>query len=208
MNFYYSKDDQSFGPLPLEVLINIIDKDTLVWNEDGSMTDWQPAGTVPAIVSSLTPSAPSSVVPSVPEIVIEPEEELSDELKDLLEMEEMEEEERISSAQSTAPTAQSAEQGIPINLIFKGTLVIGTFPLKVMADGVLVGEGTIIKGFSIDFKANNSNPRIRVGSTLLELTTLDINKAYEINLKYGKTSGTFFEPRYGILPKPTSIITK
>jgi hypothetical protein len=208
MNFYYSKDGQSFGPLPLEVLINIIDKDTLVWNEDGSMTDWQPAGTVPAIVSLLTPSASSSVVPSVPEIAPEPEEELSDELKDLLEMEEMEEEERISSSQSTAPTAQNAVQGIPINLIFKGTLVMGTFPLKVIADGVLVGEGTVIKGFSIDFKVNNSNPRIRVGSTMLELPTLVINKTYEIHLKYGQTSGGFFEGQYGILPKPTSIITK
>jgi hypothetical protein len=183
MNFYYSKDGQSFGPLPLEVLINIIDKDTLVWNEDGSMTDWQPAGTVTAIVSLITSSAPSNVVPSVPEIAPEPEVELSDELKDLLEMEEMEEEERISSAQSTTPTAQIAEQGIPINLIFKGTLVMGTFPLKVMADGVLVGEGTVMKGFSIDFKVNNSNPRIRVQGTMLELPTLDVNKAYEIHLK-------------------------
>ena len=226
MNFYYSKDGQSFGPLPLEVLINIIDKDTLVWNEDGSMTDRQPAGTVPAIVSLITSSAPSNVVPSVPEIAPEPEvelpddlkdllemeeleeEELSDELKDLLEMEEMEAEERISSAQSTAPTAQIAEQGIPINLIFKGTLVMGTFPLKVMADGVLVGEGTVMKGFSIDFKVNNSNPRIRVQGTMLELPTLEINKAYEIHLKYGQTSGGFFEGQYGILPKPTSIITK
>lgn len=207
MNFYYSKDGQSFGPLPLEVLINIIDKDTLVWNEDGSMTDWQPAGTVPAIVSLITRSEPSSVMPSLPEIAPEPEEELSDELKDLLEMEEMEEEERISSGQSTTPATQIAEQGIPINLIFKGTLVMGTFPLKVIADGVFVGEGTVIKGFSINFKVNNSNPRIRVGSTMLKLPTLDVNKTYEIHLKYGN-SGTFFEPEYGILPKPTSIITK
>jgi hypothetical protein len=209
MNFYYSKDGQSFGPLPLEVLINIIDKDTLVWNEDGSMPDWQPAATVPAIVSFLTPSAPSSVVPPVPEIAPEPEEELSDEMKDLLEMEEREEEERIFAAQSTAPSAQRAEHGIPIKLIFKGgLLVMGTMPIKVLVDGVLVGESTINRGISLDFKVNSTRPRIKVDTTILDLPDLIIDKSYEIHVKYGQTSGGFFEGQYGILPKPTSIITK
>ncbi len=208
MNFYYSKDGLSFGPLPLEVLINIIDKDTLVWNEDGSMTDWQPAGTVPAIVSLLTPSAPSSVVPSVPEIAPEPDEEMPDELKELLEIEEMEKQEQTPAPQPPSATAKIVEQGIPISLILKGTFVMGTFPLRVVSDGILVGEGTINKGFSINFKVNNTRPRIKVGSTMLELPELDPNQAYEIHLKYGQTSGGFFEGEYGILPKPTSIITK
>jgi hypothetical protein len=206
MNFYYSKDGQSFGPLPLELLINIIDQDTLVWNEDGSMPDWQPAATVPAIVSLLTPSTPSNVIPPVPKISLEPEEELSDEMKDLLEMEAMEEQEHIAATQSVAPIA---EHGIPIKLIFKGgLLVMGTIPIKVLVDGVLVGESTINRGISLDFRVNSTRPRIKVDTTILDLPDLIIDKSYEIHVKYGQISGGFFEPRYGILPKPTSIIAK
>lgn len=205
MNFYYSKDGQSFGPLPLELLINIIDRDTLVWNEDGSMPDWRPAATVPDIALLLSPSTLPNVMPPVPKITSEPEEELSDEMKDLLEMEEMEEQEQRAATQSVAPIA---EHGIPLNLIFKGAFVMGTFPINVFADDILVGKGTINKGFSIYFKVNNTNPTIKVGTTTLDLPALGIDHAYEIYLEYGQTSGGFFEGEYGILPTPIKIITK
>jgi len=43
MNYYYLKNGETLGPLPIGDLIKIIDESTLVWNEDGSMKDWLPA---------------------------------------------------------------------------------------------------------------------------------------------------------------------
>ncbi|MCX6209934.1 MAG: DUF4339 domain-containing protein [Bacteroidetes bacterium] len=46
MNYYYSKDGQTLGPLSVEELIKVIDRNTLVWNADGSMQNWQAANSV------------------------------------------------------------------------------------------------------------------------------------------------------------------
>ena len=43
MNYYYSKNGQTLGPLSIEELVKLIDGNTLVWNVDGSMENWQPA---------------------------------------------------------------------------------------------------------------------------------------------------------------------
>ena len=43
MNYYYLKNGETLGPLPMDDLVKIIDVNTLVWNEDGSMKEWQPA---------------------------------------------------------------------------------------------------------------------------------------------------------------------
>ncbi len=43
MNYYYNLNGITSGPLPIEQLINLINPETLIWNEDGSMPDWKPA---------------------------------------------------------------------------------------------------------------------------------------------------------------------
>ena len=69
MNYYYIKNGETLGPLPVNDLVKIIDKDTLVWNEDGSIKDWLPARTVIdtnvfTSVSSVTNSTPKGSINS------------------------------------------------------------------------------------------------------------------------------------------------
>lgn len=56
MRFYYSKNEQQFGPLPLETLLKVIDGNTLVWNEDGSMENWQKAKEVNVLFAAMNQS--------------------------------------------------------------------------------------------------------------------------------------------------------
>jgi len=49
MAYYYSKNGEQFGPLPVEALLKVIDENTLVWNDDGSMQEWQTANKVSEI---------------------------------------------------------------------------------------------------------------------------------------------------------------
>ena len=46
MAYYYSKNGEQFGPMPIESLLKAIDENTLVWNDDGSMKEWQPASSI------------------------------------------------------------------------------------------------------------------------------------------------------------------
>ena len=55
MNYYYNLNGITSGPLPIEQLINLINPETLIWNEDGSMPNWVPANQIELIAKLINP---------------------------------------------------------------------------------------------------------------------------------------------------------
>jgi hypothetical protein len=51
--WYYINEDKSIGPINLEELLKVIDKNTLVWNDEGDDSVWRKAELIPIIQSNL-----------------------------------------------------------------------------------------------------------------------------------------------------------
>jgi|GEM_PF-3070163 len=56
MGYYYALNGETLGPLPVEDLVKVIDANTFVWNENGSIKDWISARDVQEIASKLIDS--------------------------------------------------------------------------------------------------------------------------------------------------------
>jgi hypothetical protein len=51
--WYYINENQTIGPLNLEDLLKVIDKNTLIWNDEETDSVWKKADLFPTILSSL-----------------------------------------------------------------------------------------------------------------------------------------------------------
>ena len=69
MNYYYSKNGQTLGPLVIDELVKIIDRNTMVWSVDGATKEWLPAKDVPEINIQLIPPPPNFPVPPPPPVL-------------------------------------------------------------------------------------------------------------------------------------------
>lgn len=100
----------------------------------------------------------------------------------------------------------SKENIINITISFDGTWFLIDSKVKLFADDILVGSGSIINGFHIEFTVSKTYPIIKIKhslfrSQILKIPKLELGGNYEIIISYDRwLKGNFNS-------KPVRIIT-
>ncbi len=84
-SYFYIENQISLGPLTISELINKINKNTLVWNTNGTMTEWLPAIKLDDFKPYFKNEEPQIIIPTPPSVpLLRPEDYFNFQISDIV----------------------------------------------------------------------------------------------------------------------------
>ncbi len=206
-SYFYIENQISLGPLTISELIKKINKNTLVWNANGSMTEWAAARDIPELKTLFRnddierknnhptpPMKEDSNIDNLMSTKVSPYE------INLI----------LNTSLKTKGFGSKGNYYLFIDNVFKQTVKLDGFNIKITVDKnnpliEFVSEGCYNNGMdeaSVQFWLSEFPNDI----TEILLPNLDNTLNYKIELEYGAIKSSFFGgDEMGILPEPKII---